>query len=168
MRVAGRINAYAAEAAYDYTTSDTGSEIQAWAQKQSGEKRARASAPARSEPTLSDLLAVKEAAGSLDGETVKRVAELAAQVGGLDNLRRCLEALDKLKGIGHGSHRTAQERTGRPSWAGGPLSVAILVWCGGERRVEAAQLPSEMAHLVNDSHKRSEWDRSTRLASRVK
>jgi hypothetical protein len=62
--------------------------------------------PASSEPTLSDLLKVKAVAdeqGGVDGllTAVQAVRNVAAQVGGLEKLSGCLEALKKLRGQGN-------------------------------------------------------------------
>ncbi len=57
----------------------------------------------QSEPTLSDLLRVKEQAKEQGGveamaEQVAKVAEWAKEFGGVENLNRCLDALRQLSG----------------------------------------------------------------------
>ncbi len=95
--IAEKVNACARELDLDYTT--TAEEISEWRRKQhkGGQARQRAEPTGKSEPTLSDLLAVKDAREKLDRETIQAVTALAGRVGGLENLRRCIEALEKLQ-----------------------------------------------------------------------
>jgi hypothetical protein len=98
--IAAKINAYAGDSPFDYTT--TGDEVKAW--RATGKSRPRTrgteTTQAKREPTLSDLLAVKERIGA-DGrglvEAIRLVSDLSDEVGGLDILRRCVDALEKLK-----------------------------------------------------------------------
>ena len=96
--LADRVNSYAREMDLDYAT--TAEEISEWRRKQQrgGQSRQRPESTGRAEPTLSDLLAVKEAGANLDRETIQAVADLARRVGGLENLRRCIKALEDLQG----------------------------------------------------------------------
>lgn len=97
--IADAVNAIARDNNKDYLA--TAEMVQKWkddAGKEPGAKKMRGEAAPRQEPTLTDLLLVKEAGTTLDAETIQTVADLAAKVGGLDNLRRCLEALAKLAG----------------------------------------------------------------------
>jgi hypothetical protein len=99
-QIADKINAYAGDSPFDYTT--TADEVKAWRAKGNSTPRSRGTdtTQAKREPTLSDLLAVKEKIGE-DGkglmEAIRLVSDLSEEVGGLDMLRRCVDALEKLK-----------------------------------------------------------------------
>ena len=92
--------AYAAEAGYDYKA--TAEMVAKWKAEDGKEPRQRTKGEpaAKTEPTLTDLLRVKELVGN-DAEgfaaKVKEVVEIADGVGGLKVLHQCLEALAKLQ-----------------------------------------------------------------------
>ena len=98
--IADRMNAYASEAGYSWKASAEWVRSKRGKRDGSETRRKRDTATAtKTEPTLSDFLAVKAAVNEAGEDsdaflrTIQTVTALAEKVGGLANLQKCLEAL---------------------------------------------------------------------------